>query len=354
MPRLPLLWSWVARVLSDVRRRGGVGGWWVQRGGGGGVPRRTRASAGVASASVPSGVIHKTRAAQSTLSRRTDIEALGETQRQRRAGHGLSALPHTCALRSVRSGQWEGSGFGGKADPEVCQYLWCHNTDLCTQQRFGGGGGGGGVFAASTTTEHCRSAGRTGTRCMGRVVHKHTARPSHEGGGGEERVAVRLFGRPHAFRPKSTAPTDTHRGGGGGQELYTQTSALEVRVGPCVSPRLGTRSAPAHGRALGHQQRCGTAPNPKSSAPTTAEARRRRGRGGRRCSTKTPRPFTCSARDLIKTLGFAPTPHDNNDRRDPEPRSTNAGACTARSCGAVQAYHRDPPTSTSGCFSKPR
>ena len=113
--------------------------------GGGGVPRRTRASAGVASASVPSGVIHKTRAAQSTLSRRTDIEALGETRRQRRAGHGLSALPHTCALRSVRSGQWGGSGFGGKADPEVCEYLWCHNTDLCTRQRFGGGGDRGYV-----------------------------------------------------------------------------------------------------------------------------------------------------------------------------------------------------------------
>ena len=30
-----------------------------------------------------------------------------------------------------------GSGFGGKADPEVCQYLWCHNTNL----RGGGGGG---------------------------------------------------------------------------------------------------------------------------------------------------------------------------------------------------------------------
>ena len=85
----------------------------------------------------------QTRAAQSSLNSRTDIEAVEETRRQRRAGHGVSALPHTCALTSVRSGQWGGSGFGGKADPEVCQYLWCHNTDLCTRQRFGGGGGGG-------------------------------------------------------------------------------------------------------------------------------------------------------------------------------------------------------------------
>ena len=37
----------------------------------------------------------RTRAAQSRLSSRTDIEALGETRRQRRAGHGVSALPHT-------------------------------------------------------------------------------------------------------------------------------------------------------------------------------------------------------------------------------------------------------------------
>ena len=36
MPRLPLLWSWVARVLSDVRRRGGGGGAGGCRGGGGG------------------------------------------------------------------------------------------------------------------------------------------------------------------------------------------------------------------------------------------------------------------------------------------------------------------------------
>ena len=67
--------------------------------------------------------------------------------------------------------------------------------------------------------------------------HKHTARPSHWGG-----VGVRLFGRPHALRPKSTAPT-TAAGGAGGQELYTQTRALEVPVWPCVSPRLGTWSS---------------------------------------------------------------------------------------------------------------
>ena len=55
-------------------------------------------------------------------------------------------------------------------------------------------------------------------------------------------VGVRLFGRPHALRPKSTAPT-TAAEGAGGQELYTQTRALEVPVWPCVSPRLGTWSS---------------------------------------------------------------------------------------------------------------
>ena len=111
-------------------------------------------------------------------------------------------------------------------------------------------------------------------------------------------------------------------------------------------------AAPALGRALGHQQRCRTSPNPKSSAPTTAEARRREGAVAEDTQTKTPRPVTCSARDLIKTLGFAPTPHNNSDGPDPEPRSTNAGTCTARSCGAAQAYKRDPQTSTSCCFSR--
>ena len=111
--------------------------------GGGGVLTRTRASAGRGLGVCAERCHPQTSAAQSTLNRRTDIEAVGETRRQTHAGHGLSALPHTCALRSVRLGQWGGSGFGGQADPEVCQYLWCHNTDLCTRQRLGGGGGGG-------------------------------------------------------------------------------------------------------------------------------------------------------------------------------------------------------------------
>ena len=159
-------------------------------------------------------------------------------------------------------------------------------------------------------------------------------------GRGGRRGGVRLFGTPHALRPECTAPTTAAEEGGVALHL---AEAWHMVL-----------AAPAHGRALGHQQRCGTSPNPKSSAPTTAEVRRRRGRGGRRCSTKTPRPVTCSARDLIKTLGFAPTPHDNNDGPDPEPRSTNAAACTARSCGAAQAYSGDSQTSTSCCFSKPR
>ena len=47
------------------------------------------------------------------------------------------------------------------------------------------------------------------------------------------------------LRPKSTAPVTAAEGegGGGGQELYTQTRPLEVRVRPCVSPRLGTWSS---------------------------------------------------------------------------------------------------------------
>ena len=77
-----------------------------------------------------------------------------------------------------------------------------------------------------------------GTR--GQWSHTHTVRPSHGGLGG---VGVRLFGRPHALRPKSTAPTTAAEVGGGGQELYTQTRALEVPVWPCVSLRLGTWSS---------------------------------------------------------------------------------------------------------------
>ena len=51
----------------------------------------------------------QTRVAPSRLSRRTDIELLGDTRRRRHAEHGLSAVSHTCALRSVRLGQWGGS-----------------------------------------------------------------------------------------------------------------------------------------------------------------------------------------------------------------------------------------------------
>ena len=161
-----------------------------------------------------------------------------------------------------------------------------------------------------------------------------------QGGGG---VSVRLFGRRHALRPKCTAPTTAAegRGGGGGGagSIHTNTCSGSGCVAlPLAEAWHTVLAAPAHGRALGHQQRCRTSPNPKSSAPTTAEARRREGAVAEDNQTKTPRPVTCSARDLIKTLGFAPTPHDNSDGPDPEPRSTNAGTCTARSCGAAQAY----------------
>ena len=272
----------------------------------------------------------QTRAAQSTLSRRTDIEALGETRRQKRAGYGLSALPHTCALRSVRSGQWGGSGFGGKADPEVCECLVVpqhrpvHTAAFWWWRR----GGGGGAYLSNAEVPGGQAHGAWDE------WFTNTRRP----GGG----------RPHALRPKSTAPTTAAEVGGGAGTIHTNTCSGSACVAlPLAEAWHMVLAAPA----LGHQQRCGTLPNPKSSAPTTAEARRRRGRVGRRYSTKTPTPVTCSARDLIKTLGFAPTPHDNSD---PEPRRTNAAACTARSCGAAQAYPRDSQTSTSCCFSKPR
>ena len=54
------------------------------------------------------------------------------------------ALCTASHLRSVRSGPWGGSGFGGEADPEVCQYLWCHNTNL--RGEGGGGDVGRGQF----------------------------------------------------------------------------------------------------------------------------------------------------------------------------------------------------------------
>ena len=165
-------------------------------------------------------------------------EAVGETRQQTRAGHGVSERPYTCALRSVQSGQWGGSGFGGKADP-VTPRTPRRSVSTCgaTTQTCAHGsvlvvaaaaGGGAGLSGASTTTEQCRSAQRTGTRCMrpGGSGHKHTARPSHGGGGG-----VRLFGTAHALRPKCNAPTTAAEvGGGGGQDLYTQTRALEVGV----------------------------------------------------------------------------------------------------------------------------
>ena len=173
------------------------------------------------------------------------------------------------------------------------------------------------------------------------------------GGGGSGCLAGGMPSVLNATPPRPQRRAEV--GGGGAETIHTNTCSGSG----CVALRLAEAwhmvlAAPAHGRALGHQQRCGTSPNPKSSAPTTAEARRREGAGAEDNQTKTPRPVTCSARDLIKTLGFAPTPHDNSDGPDPEPRSTNAGTCTARSCGAAQAYKRDSQTSTSCCFSKPR
>ena len=57
----------------------------------------------------------------------------GNTATETRRTRPLCTASH---LRSVRSGHWGGSGFGEKADPEVYQYLWCHNTNL----RWRGGG----------------------------------------------------------------------------------------------------------------------------------------------------------------------------------------------------------------------
>ena len=66
----------------------------------------------------------------------------GHTATETRRTRGLCTASH---LRSVRSGQWGGSGFGEKADPEVYQYLWCHNTNL----RGEGGGFRPGTISAS-------------------------------------------------------------------------------------------------------------------------------------------------------------------------------------------------------------
>ena len=139
--------------------------------------------------------------------------------------------------------------------------------------------------------------------CDQAAVVTNTRRGRRTGGGG----GVRLFGTAHALRPKCNAPTTAAEGGGGGAgTIHTNTCSGSGCVAlPLAEAWHMVLAAPALGRALGHQQRCRTSPNPKSSAPT---------------------------------LGFAPTPHDNSDGPDPEPRSTNAGTCTARSCGAAQAY----------------
>ena len=141
----------------------------------------------------------------------------------------------------------------------------------------------GGVSGASTTTEQCQSAGRTGTRCMGRggSGHKHTARPSQGRRGGGVKASGCLAGRmPSVLNLPPPRPQRRGRRGGGAGTIHTNTCSGSA----CVALRLANAwhmvlAAPAHGRALGHQQRCGTSPNPKSSAPTTAEARRRRGAG---------------------------------------------------------------------------
>ena len=95
----------------------------------------------------------------------------------------------------------------------------------------------------------------------------HTRGRRIRGGWGK---GVRLFGRPHALRPKSTAPTTAAEGeeGRGAGTIHTNTCSGSA----CVALHLANAwhmvlAAPAHGRALGHQQHCGTSPNPKSSHP---------------------------------------------------------------------------------------
>ena len=176
-------------------------------------------------------------------------EAVGETRQQTRAGHGVSERPYTCALRSVQSGQWGGSGFGGKADP-VTPRTPRRSVSTCgaTTQTCAHGsvlvvaaaGGGAGLSGASTTTEQCRSAQRTGTRCMrpGGSGHKHTARPSH-GGGGSGCLARRM---PSVLN--ATPPRPQRRGVGGGRN-YTHKHVLWKWV-----------CSPASRRGLAHGPRC--------------------------------------------------------------------------------------------------
>ena len=116
-------------------------------------------------------------------------------------------------------------------------------------------------------------------RCMGRggSGHKHTARPSHEGAGWAPGCwAGRM---PSVLNPPPPRPQ--RRWGGGAGTIHTNTCSGSACVAlPLAEAWHMVLAAPAHGRALGHQQRCGTAPNPKSSAPTTAEASRRAGGTG--------------------------------------------------------------------------
>ena len=123
----------------------GGGSWWVQKGGGGAFrdepepqPAWPRLLCRAVSSTNACGPVNTE---QTYRHRGTGGNTATGTRRTR-------ALCTASHLRSVRSGPWGGSGFGGKADPEVCQYLWCHNTNLR------GGAGGGfrpGTISASPT-----------------------------------------------------------------------------------------------------------------------------------------------------------------------------------------------------------
>ena len=171
----------------------------------------------------------QTRAAQSTLSSRTDVEAVGETRRQRREGDGLSGLPHTCALRSVRSGQWGGSGFGGKADPEVCQCLVVpqHRPVYTAAFWWWRRGGGGGYLVPPQQLSNAEVPGGQAHGAWNEWF-TNTRRPAG--------------GRPHALRPKSTAPMTAAEVGG---RNYTHKHVLWK----CVC-------GPASRRGLAHGPRC--------------------------------------------------------------------------------------------------
>ena len=76
------------------------------------------------------------------------------------------------------------------------------------------------------------------------VTHTHGAAVARGAGGG---VGVRLFGRPHALRPKSTAPTTAADGEGGAGTIHTNTCSGSA----CVALRLAEAwhmvvAAPAH------------------------------------------------------------------------------------------------------------